>query len=390
MQSSDRREFLRGWGGAKDLAPVKAEPTPSDSGASAEENSAAHRFLPLLHISRPAMATLFEAFVPSEHRGLGIDVAIEALECLETLEEAMSVYRASSELSKINARADKEWTAVEPSLFALIQRAIFLSIMTEGAFDITARPLTRLWQQARRLGREPTQEELLAARERVGTDHIELDEHNHRIRFNRPGVELDLGAIGKGYALDVIASAMQESGAIQCALHGGQSSVLAWGGRPDRRGELQPWSFGVGHPLRPEKRLAEIRVLEGALGTSGSARQFFYVDGRRLCHVIDPRTGLPVEGVLAVTVLAKSAAIADALSTAFFVLGPESAERVFAAAKAEQASKSCASAAPAVQRALEFEDYMKDCAALFVLQGKNPHQVELSTINMERVDWVAL
>jgi len=130
-----------------------------------------------------------------------------------------------------------------------------------------------------------------------------------------------LGSIGKGYALDRCAERMVEEDIHDFMIHGGQSSVLARGataGDP-----LGGWLVGVHHPLRHRKRLAEIRLRDRALATSGSEKQFFRYRGRRLSHILDPRTGRPAEGLLSVTVLAPTAVLADGLSTAFFVMGAE-------------------------------------------------------------------
>ena len=134
---------------------------------------------------------------------------------------------------------------------------------------------------------------------------------------------MNLGSVGKGYALDRCAEVMAMGGVEAFMCHGGQSSILARGVRRagDDKQDAVPWSVALRHPLRPERRLAELSLCDQALGTSGSGQQFFYHRGRRYGHVLDPRSGAPAEGVLSATVLAPSAAQADALATTFFVLG---------------------------------------------------------------------
>ena len=210
---------------------------------------------------------------------------------------------------------------MEPRLFSLLEQAVALHRQTEGAFDITAGPLTKVWGFHRRAGRLPSRDELQSALQRVGSQWLELDPANRTIRFLREGMEINLGAIGKGYALDRCAELLQRAGVEHFLIHGGQSSILARGSRLRALPQRTGWHVAIRHPLRPDQRLAEVWLHDRAPGTSGSGQQFFHFQGRRYGHVLDPRTGMSVEGILSVTVLAPTAALADALSTAFFVLG---------------------------------------------------------------------
>ncbi|MFM8804937.1 MAG: FAD:protein FMN transferase, partial [Planctomycetia bacterium] len=166
-------------------------------------------------------------------------------------------------------------------------------------------------------------EELATARAASGMQWVEIDADGSRVRFTRPGVELNPGAIGKGFAIDRVLDRLRGRGVASCLVHGGSSSVRAIGAQgfpaPGRRG----WPVGVRHPLRPGRRLATVQLDDRALGTSGSGTQFFIDRGRRLGHILDPRTGVPAEGVLSATVIAPTAAEADSLSTALYVLGLE-------------------------------------------------------------------
>jgi thiamine biosynthesis lipoprotein len=200
---------------------------------------------------------------------------------------------------------------------------------TGGAYDLTAGPLSRIWGFYQRAGRVPTAGELAEAMSRVGTDKLELDAERLAVRFRVPGMEINLGSIGKGYALDRAADAMSEHCIDHYLLHGGQSSVLARGSRGHfdsaDAAQREGWWVGLRHPMRPNQRMAEVRVLNRALATSGSAVQFFMHAGRRYGHILDPRTGRPAEGSLSATVLAPTAAMADAISTACYVLGHDAA-----------------------------------------------------------------
>jgi thiamine biosynthesis lipoprotein len=157
---------------------------------------------------------------------------------------------------------------------------------------------------------------------------VEIDPTAERVRFNRPGIEINLGAIGKGWALDRVIDQLRLAGVASVLVHGGSSSVRALGVQgPALRGR-SGWRVGIRHPLRPGRRLATVTLVDRALGTSGSGTQFFVDRGKLLGHILDPRRGIPAEGVLSATVIAPLAADADALSTALYVLGPEGLERI--------------------------------------------------------------
>lgn len=243
----------------------------------------------------------------------------EALDEVDRLEDQMTVYRDDSELAALNRTAFDRPVPVERRLFELLERAVQLNRETEGAFDITASPLVRCWGFFQRKGRVPSESELQEALSRVGSEHLELNAADCSVRFRRPGMEINLGSIGKGYALDRASAVLGQHGLENFAFHGGRSSALARGNRDGDRG----WSVGISNPLFLRNRLAVVRLQNAALGTSGSGEQFFRSAGRRYGHILDPRTGRPAEGVLSVTAVAPSAAEADALATAFFVLGVE-------------------------------------------------------------------
>jgi thiamine biosynthesis lipoprotein len=162
------------------------------------------------------------------------------------------------------------------------------------------------------------------ARECVGNQYVQLDQAAQSVRFARPGLEINLGSIGKGYALDRAAELLEQQGVHDFLLHGGSSSVLARGSHA-ADGEGSGWSVGVRNPLRPQLRLGQLKLDNRALATSGSGTQFFVHEGQRYGHILDPRSGWPARGVLSVSTLASTAAEADALSTAFYVMGPEAA-----------------------------------------------------------------
>ena len=245
-----------------------------------------------------------------------------ALDLVEALEDQMTVYRDDSEVQRINRQAAEGPVPVEPRLFGVFQLAQRLYHDTDGALDITSGPLSETWGFSRRRGRVPDPAEIAAAILRVGMNDVVLDEASQTIAFRRPGITVNLNSIGKGYALDRMAELLAEGGVDDYLLHGGKSSVLARGDQPGRPSG-SGWTIGLRHPLRPAERLAEFCLRDQSLSTSGSGTQFFRRRGRRYGHILDPRTGRPAEGIFSATVIAPTAAEADALSTAFYVMGPE-------------------------------------------------------------------
>ena len=282
-----------------------------------------------LVVGRNLMACRFEVVFNAGEVQNATEIAVDALDLVEQIETRITVYRDASELVRLNALAAQGWQSVSPDLFALLLRARDLASRTGGAFDCASGALTRAWGFLERRGRTPGPEELAAARACSGLGLVEFDEGARRVRFTRPGVELNLGAIGKGWAIDRAVALLRMAGVPSGLVHGGQSSVRAVGVQgpalPGRRG----WPVGLRHPLRPAQRLATITLDDRALGTSGSGTQFFVDRGRKLGHILDPRTGEPATaGVISATVVAPEAADADALSTALFVLGEEALGRI--------------------------------------------------------------
>ncbi len=277
----------------------------------------------LVKVGRRAMACQFEVLFNAGQYSHATQAAMEALDEVDRLEELLSSYRESSEISRINVWAADTPVHVCREVFELLEHSIALSIQTNGAFDITAGPLTTAWGFDRQAGNVPDSQRLTEALAVVGSDQLCLDEQSQTVSFMTPGMRINLGAIGKGYALDRAAQVLTSNCVNDFLWHGGLSSVLArgqQGSTPD-----QGWKIGLPHPVRPGERLGVITLRDAALATSGSQVQFFRHHGQRYGHILDPRTGLPAEGILTSTVVAPTATDADALSTAFYVLGPQAA-----------------------------------------------------------------
>lgn len=314
--TGNRREFLTG----------KALRKQVEAGGEllADEIAQSERRAPVagdtVRLETRAMACDFAVIMNPDH-GDQVPIASDALELIHELESRMTIYRDDSELSAINREAGRGPVLAGTELFAILAEAVAIAESTDGAFDPTAGPLIQLWKRCREESRIPDAAELQSARSMMGVEHVRLDADAMTVEFTRPGVSFDLGGIGKGYALDRCAASLLENGLPNFLLHGGQSSMIARGTHIGCDG----WPVGIRDPYFPKQNLATVLLQDRALSTSGSGVQFFRHAGRRYGHLLDPRDGMPAEGMLSVTVLAPTAAMADALSTAFFVMGLENA-----------------------------------------------------------------
>jgi thiamine biosynthesis lipoprotein len=270
------------------------------------------------------MGSYFEVRLPAATPG-AVDLACRALDLIEALEAQLTVYRDDSEISRLNQTAHRGPVPVERGLFELLETAVALSSETDGAYDVTSGALSEAWGFVRGPKRVPDEATLSSARSRTGYVHLRLDSSSSTVRFHREGMRINLGSIGKGYALDRAASLIRDYWwPTPALLHGGRSSLFALGSPPGQLGGR--WEIALRNPCEPQSTLGILRLRNRGLGTSGAAFQHFVVDGRVYGHIIDPRSGMPASGPASVTVLAPTAAVADALSTAFYLLGPEAAE----------------------------------------------------------------
>ncbi|MEZ6059659.1 MAG: FAD:protein FMN transferase [Planctomycetaceae bacterium] len=275
-----------------------------------------------IRLATRAMACDFSVVMnPGSHHH--VDPVSSVLEMVHDIESWLSIYKPDSEISLVNRQASIAAVRVRRSFFELLQTALDLFEKTDGAFDMAAGAQIKLWRECRSQQRIPTDEEISRAVACSGSRHLQLDNHEMSVRFDVDGLQLDPGAIGKGFALDQASEWLSTTGCGPASylMHGGHSSLLARGEHND----LPGWPVGIGNPLFTKQRLGTVLLHNQAMSTSGSNIQFFRHEGKRYGHIIDPRSGRTVEGMLSVTVLAESAAAADALSTAFFAMGVENA-----------------------------------------------------------------
>lgn len=264
-------------------------------------------------IARRAMACDFSLTFPAEERH-AVETGCAALNEVERLEARLSAYRDDSDLSYLNRHAALSRVVVSPELLSLLTLTARLAAETGGAFDPAAGALVRVWGFLRPPCRAPSDEERGRAVAASGMARVEIDAAHRHVRYLCPDVEINFGGVGKGYAIDRALEAIHSRRAL---MQGGQSSLRA-------RGE---WRVALGDPFRPGRAMAAVRLRDRALGTSAATHRYFFAGGRRYGHVLDPRTGWPADTLVSASAVAPSAAEADALSTAFFVMGVDATRR---------------------------------------------------------------
>lgn len=275
----------------------------------------------IVQVARNAMATRFEIVLHGSNATMLRAAGEEALDEIARLESQLSLYRPTSEIARINARAAFEPVRVTPIVFNLLKHARDLTIQCNSAFDITIAPLVRCWGFMNGTGHAPDPQHLVAARECIGIAHGQFDDARQTVRFDREGVMLDLGAIGKGFAIDRAVDLLREAGIESALVHGGTSTVYAMG----KPSDADTWKIAIantfGTPNTESANLPTVTLQNEALSVSAIWGRSFEKDGKILGHIIDPRTGEPTQGAQLAAVVSKSATDSDALSTALLVLG---------------------------------------------------------------------
>jgi len=248
--------------------------------------------------------------------------AIDAvLNEMRHIDESMSVYKPTSEVSKVNDLAAKQPVKISDELFKLLTTALEYSRITEGAFDITYASVGYLYDFRER--KRPSEQQIQSALPAINYRHVLLDPASTTVRFSQPGVRIDLGGIAKGYAVDRGIEILQTRGFTHALVNaGGDSRVIG-----DRFGK--PWVIGIRHPDHPDQVITRVPLTDSAFSTSGDYERYFDEGGVRYHHIIDPRTGHSASKVRSATVIAPTATRTDGLSKTAFVLGPDEALRIY-------------------------------------------------------------
>jgi thiamine biosynthesis lipoprotein len=278
----------------------------------------------LLAHSHLAMGTEFTVYLDLSDEAQARACFQAAFDEIDRIEYTFSRFRLDSEISRLNQFASDGPVVTDPEVFEVLTSALDVSAKTDGAFDITVGKLTRAWGFANRQPAIPAVDALAEAMQCTGWTHVELDKDWRTVRFLRPGIELDLGAIAKGYAVDRAIEVLRSAG-VSALVNAGASSIAA-----TDESITRGWNVAIPNPADSLRTLCEVQLGIRALSTSGVKEQHFIQDGRLYSHLIDPTAHLRSEDaaentpklrILQVTVLAPTSILADALSTAMFLLG---------------------------------------------------------------------
>lgn len=244
-----------------------------------------------------------------------IDTAVAEISRIEKL---ISSWDANSQTSEINRYAGIKPVKVDKELFDLIERAIGISKLTDGAFDISYASMDRIWKFDGSMTKMPSKEEITASVEKVGYQNIILDKKNSTVSLKLEGMKIGFGAIGKGYAADKAKTLLISKG-VNSGIINASGDMNTWGKQPNN----EDWKVAITNPMNKNKVFALLPITNGAVVTSGNYEKYVNFNGKRYTHIIDPRTGYPSTGIISVTVFAPKAELADALATSVFVMGKE-------------------------------------------------------------------
>jgi thiamine biosynthesis lipoprotein len=241
-----------------------------------------------------------------------------AISEVKRIENLISDWIPTTQISKVNQNAGISPVKVDLEVFELVKRAINISKLTDGAFDISYASMDKIWKFDGSMKEMPTTESIKKSVEKVGYQNIVLNENDTTIFLKYPGMKLGLGGIGQGYIADKIKVLLQENGCTS-GLVNVSGDINTWGKQTNGK----DWTVGIVNPLNKNKVFATFPLNDSAVETSGSYEKYVTFNGKRYSHIIDPRTGYPASGIVSVSVFAKQTELADALATGIFVLGIE-------------------------------------------------------------------
>ena len=262
------------------------------------------------------MGSRFDLTVVAENQTKGdayLDMAIAEISRIERL---ISSWDPNSQTSKINQNAGVAPVKVDQELFNLIARAIKISKLTQGAFDISYASMDRIWKFDGSVMEMPSEEAIKQSVAKVGYQNIVLNQENGTVFLKNEGMKIGFGAIGKGYAADMAKALLMKNG-VDSGIINASGDLNAWGTQPDGK----DWMVAIVNPLNKEKVFSWLPVKDQAVVTSGNYEKFVILNGERYTHIIDPRTGYPSKGVRSATIFTANAELADALATSIFVMG---------------------------------------------------------------------
>ena len=265
------------------------------------------------------MGSSFEITVVAEDEDFAKESLAIAKKEIIRIENLISSWDQKSETSRINRNAGIAAVKVSKELFDLIFRAQQISKLSSGAFDLTFAAIDKLWNFDGRESEMPNPDTLKASVFNIGYQLIELDEESLTVFLPKKGMKIGFGAIGKGYAADRAKQLLVERGVLGGIINA-SGDMNTWGTKPDG----SSWTIGIVNPMNNKKVFSWFSLEHNAVVTSGDYEKFTQINGRRYSHIIDPRTGIPSQGIVSCTVFAGKAELADAIATAIFVMGVES------------------------------------------------------------------
>jgi thiamine biosynthesis lipoprotein len=264
----------------------------------------------------PAMGTDFTLYIYAADAAAADREADRTFSIVDQIESLLSNYQPQSELSRINSEAGSHAVTTDPETFRFLQESLAWSERSDGAFDITVGKLMKVWGFFRSTGHVPSDAELARVHTETGWRRVVLNAGARTVRFTAPGVELDPGGIGKGFAVDAAIEALRADGVRAALLSAGSSTIYGLGAPPNSQG----WKVHVPDPRHRKDAISTVVLHNTSLSTANCSEKHFIVGSHLYCHIMDPRTLRPVEGRLQATVIAPSATDSDALSNAMFVL----------------------------------------------------------------------
>ena len=262
------------------------------------------------------MGCLFDITIVADDEAQAQEYIATAVTEIERIEALISSWSPASQTSMINANAGIQPQKVDAELFDLIKRAIALSHLTDGAFDISYASMDAIWAFDGSMTSLPDPSIIKESVTKVGYDKIILDEKDGTVFLPDKGMKIGFGAIGKGYAADRAKALLMEQG-VEAGIINASGDMNTWGTQPNG----QEWQVAITNPMNNKKSFGLLPISDRAVVTSGNYKKYVTIDGQQYAHIIDPRSGYPTSGILSVTVFAQKAELADALATSVFVLG---------------------------------------------------------------------
>ncbi|EAQ99968.1 FAD:protein FMN transferase [Maribacter sp. HTCC2170] len=271
-----------------------------------------------VHRTQKLMGSRFDITVVAMNEEIGYINIDQAIAEITRIEKLISSWDPESETSLVNRNAGIKPVKVSLELFKLIERAKQISILTDGAFDISYASMDEVWKFDGSMRYKPTQKEVRESITKIGSERIILDKEKNTVFLKDVGMKISFGGIGKGYAADK-AKKLLVSKQVIAGIINASGDLTTWG----TKASGEKWLIGIANPLSKDRIFSWLPVIESSVATSGNYEKYVIINGKRYSHIIDPRTGYPSQGINSVSIFAKDAELCDALATAVYIMGKE-------------------------------------------------------------------